>query len=131
MTILIDDLMNLATFAVECLPEDSAIDGNCMASGDDAFDRKCAAKIRRQLASGNDWAWCTVKVSATLGDLTGTDYLGCCSYASKADFIAPGGYYDDMKTSALDDLRAQLAAVIKSVPASMLQAELSDRGIDA
>ena len=84
-----------------------------------------------QLASGNQWAWCTVRVVATLGEFEGSDSLGCCSYASEADFKAPGGYFDDMKVEALDDLRRSIETALSRVPAEYMIEELRSRGIDA
>lgn len=97
-------------FAIEALPEDSQIRGNCSAI-DPETDAATEAEIIRQLNAGNEWAWCTVKVSAKWRGLTGVDYLGCCSYASMMDFISPGGYYEDMKEQAL----AQLVEEVRSV----------------
>lgn len=65
--------------------------------------------IRDQLSRGNEWAWFSAHVVAewTAPDgekFQGDDYLGGCSYRSKKDFMAKGGYYDDMKSEAYDDL---------------------------
>jgi hypothetical protein len=66
--------------------------------------------IRKELEDGNDWAWCRTQVHATWTDpetgkeYEGDDYLGGCSYRSKEDFMQPGGYYDDMKNAAYDEL---------------------------
>jgi hypothetical protein len=112
------------TFTVTAEPEDMPIEGNALASGDDAEDERCYAEIRDQLDRGNEWAWCSVKVAASISVtikrkgrvdevvmLEGCDYLGCCSYKNKADFCEPGGYFDDMKAEALDDLQAKVDAV--------------------
>src|SRR6266478_4171182 len=93
-------------FIVTCEPEDTRIEGNAMASGDDAQDEECYAWIRDQLERGNEWAWCCVKVVARIAvtlkrdgrvdddvALEGVDYLGGCSYKSEADFCQPGGYF--------------------------------------
>ena len=39
----------------------------------------------------------------------GSDCLSCCSYESEEQFRQPGGYYDDMKGTALDALNELLA----------------------
>ncbi len=91
-------------FAIECLPEDATIRGNCMASGDDGVDEQCAREIESDLESGNTWAWCTVKVTASWNGVEESDYLGCCSYKSEADFKGCG-YFEDMKAQALQCLR--------------------------
>jgi hypothetical protein len=59
--------------------------------------------IYDQLNSGNEWAWCMVKVTAEYDCKEGKDYLGACSYENKENFIK-GGYYDDMVDSAIEDL---------------------------
>ena len=40
--------------------------------------------------SDGDWAWCDVTVIARFSDLTGTAYLGQCSYKDEADFKSDG-----------------------------------------
>jgi hypothetical protein len=94
-------------FEVECLPEDTPLRGNCSAI-DPETDYETEKRIRRQLRSGNKWAWCVVRVVARWKVYTGDDYLGCCSYKGEKDFCQPGGYFDDMKAVALDNLNAKL-----------------------
>ena len=104
------------TYTLECLPEDLPIRGNCLASGDNAEDERCALWIESELRKGNDWAWCCAKVTCTIEAMgetfAGTDYLGACSYMGEEDFRTPGGYFDDMKRAAheaaLDAMRAAL-----------------------
>lgn len=69
-----------------------------------------AIKEMRKEADGA-WGWCTVKVTGVLvGDIKFNDveYLGCCSYKSKAVFMSPGGYYDDMCRTVLASVQKQL-----------------------
>lgn len=97
------------TYTVECKPEWEDYRGNCSAI-DPETDREAEELIRRQLADGNEWAWCSVKVTAHWNGFRGYDYLGCCSYASREDFCQPGGYYDDLKAEA----RAALITAVES-----------------
>lgn len=99
-------LSDLVDFQIECVPEDSPVRGNAMASGDNAFDQECEDKILADL-EWNEWAWCTVKVTATFGPWEGTDYLGCCSYQDEEGF-KQGGYWKDMQHQAFTDLLAQM-----------------------
>lgn len=99
------------TFRTICREEDMPIEGNVMASGNDAIDRKAEKDIYEQLENGNEWAWCCVEVQAEWRGLVGNDFLGGCSYDSQKDFEEPGGYYDDMKVQAYDDLIAQLRSL--------------------
>jgi hypothetical protein len=91
-------------FEIECMPEDVPLRGNCSAI-DPETDAETERMIIEQLEAGNEWAWCTVKVTARIEgiDLEGTDYLGCCSYKSESDFMACG-YFADMKSVAKRDL---------------------------
>lgn len=64
---------------------------------------------RNAIHNDNVWGWCSTHVTAKWTtpegkEVTGDDYLGGCSYHSRADFMQPGGYYDDMKSQAYDDL---------------------------
>lgn len=99
-------------YEIEVLPEDTEVRGNCMASGDDDFDKECEDKIIADLEAGNVWAWCTVKVTASVGGLEGTDYLGCCSYKDEEDF-REGTYYESMKEMAVDELHAKIAEAFR------------------
>src|SRR5687768_1674990 len=89
-------------YTLEIEPEDIPIRGNAMASGDPAVDRKAEDWIRRQLNTGNQWAWCQVKVTASKGEHQGCDYLGACSYKDTKGFLK-GCYWRDMKHEALED----------------------------
>jgi hypothetical protein len=93
-------------FEIECMPEDMPVKGNCSAIDEDT-DREPENMIYEQLDSGNEWAWCCVKVTASYKGVTGTDYLGGCSYKSENDF-KKDGYYKDMKQQAFNDLISQL-----------------------
>lgn len=103
-------------FTIKCLQEDMSVRGNCMASGDDALDKKCEDKIIRQLENGNEWAWCCVKVTAKYKEFEGVDYLGGCSYKNEKDFIKNSGYFGDMKIQALDALNASIASTAQNLP---------------
>lgn len=108
MSIDISKLRALACVRLECIPEDCEVRGNALASGDDAEDRREEDRILAELERGNTWAWCTARVVAEYAGLIGEDYLGCCSYRDEADFRAPGGYFDDMMATALEELAESL-----------------------
>lgn len=102
------------SYEIEVYPEDIPIEGNVMASGDDDYDRQVEESIRANLESGNDWAWCMVRVIARyegIDCVEGTDHLGCCSYKSEDDFTQPGGYWEDMKDVARAALYAELESI--------------------
>jgi hypothetical protein len=95
------------TFSLRCEPEDVSVEGNCSAI-DPKIDRETEQWIYDELESGNEWAWCHVVVTAEWEGFTGTDGLGCCSYESEEGF-REGGYFEDMRLAALDDLNTRLA----------------------
>jgi len=86
--------------------EDTPVEGNAMASGDDAVDYAAELEIERRLAMGDTWAWCVVRCEARYKGLMSVDYLGCCSYEDLNAFLA-GGYWEGMKAEALADLMAR------------------------
>ena len=100
-------------FSVECLPEDISPEDNASAI-DDETDAEILAWINAELESGNEWAWCQVRVVARYGAFEGTDYLGGCSYRSEEDFKA-GGYYEDMKAQALIALEENIRLALASL----------------
>lgn len=91
----------------------------------DFDDAETLQWIRDQLDRGNEWAWFCAEVRASVvfvdtetGEETiysGSDFLGGCSYKSRADFEQdePGHYYHDMKHRALEALKAELQKQIK------------------
>ena len=104
------------SFYIECRPEDTPINGNVTAI-DPETDRRAEADVRRQLRNGNEWAWCCVRVVVMWNGFEGDACLGCCSYESEAQFKEPGGYYDALKTEALDDLNSLLAGQVEKLEA--------------
>lgn len=103
-------------FTLECLPEETPIEGNALVSGDDEQDRAHEQWVRDQLESGNEWAWCTVKVTARFNGFEGSDYLGCCSYLSERDFCEVDGYYPQMREEALSRLNEEIARIDARIP---------------
>lgn len=93
----LENIMKEVEFTIECMPEDHGPEGE--------FDLQEDVDQIRADMEWNEWAWCIVKVTASIPglDIEGTDYLGGCSYKNKADFET-GGYYEDMKAQALADL---------------------------
>lgn len=106
------------TFTLTAEDEDIPVRGNAMASGDPDLDKRVEDGIIERLDGGDIWAWCYVRVTArlTLPDgswFEGTDGLGGCSYHDQSDFMESGGYYDDMKTRALEDLQEKIETAVK------------------
>lgn len=99
--------------------------GNALASGDDAIDKACEDDILARLESGDVWAWAAVEVTASWDDWSASDYLGACSYDSKKDFRQSGGYYDDMRETALRSLAEKLEEQ-RSTLNSLFADELED-----
>ena len=95
-------------FTLKCMNEITPVRGNCISSGDEAFDKECEDKILKDLDDGNPWAWCYVRVIARWKSFEGSDCLGGCSYESEEDFKQPGGYYDDMRQAAFANLMQQI-----------------------
>lgn len=104
--------MEEVQFFLAALPEDCDPEGH-FASGDDEQDAKDVAEIRRK-SEFNEWAWCIAEIKCTWGGLTGDSLLGGCSYDSAQDFMAAGGYWEDMKQTAYDDLISQIMALEKA-----------------
>ena len=92
---------------IECLDEDTPIEGNYVATDDPEDDRACERAVIEELAH-NPWAWCMVKVTVGWSSFEAHDYLGCCNYDSEEDFRACT-YFDDMVEGALDNLNQKVA----------------------
>jgi hypothetical protein len=95
-------------FIIDCIPDDTPITGNASAI-DEETDAAVEADIREELARGNEWAWCVVRVTALWRGYEGHDYLSGCSYACREAFTREAGYYPDMRARALEALNEALA----------------------
>ena len=104
-------------YAIEADFDDIPIRGNAIVSGDENFDREVEDELIERVNNGDVWAWASVKVIASIPgiELEGADYLGGCSYRDEEDF-QQGGYYEDMKERALEDLEKQIHAVFNLIP---------------
>lgn len=96
------------TFTIKAEQDDIPVRGNAIASGDEKFDKEVEDHIFSELADGNIWAWAAVTVIARWDSFVGSAHLGGCSYKDEEEFKQPGGYYDDMKQEALDELNKVL-----------------------
>lgn len=99
-----------ARISVTPEPED---DGGPVPDGpEEGLDTETCDAINARLEDGDEWAWCSVKVTATFGWglVSASRYLGQCSYADEAGFRADA-YFEDMRAEALDDLALDLYAI--------------------
>lgn len=112
-----EKLLKTIEYRIECLPEDTEIRGNLIESDDKEADREDENKVIEDLNNGNQWAWCIVRVIASvpsIPELTCDDYLGACSYQSEKDF-KDGGYYDDMCNQTKAELVKRLREIKESL----------------
>ncbi len=109
ITVRIPELTEVK-YEIEALEEHLPVKGNVMISGNDEWDKEAEDLVYKQLEY-TEWAWCCVKVTARWKGLEGTDYLGGCSYKSEEDF-RKDGYYEDMCSTAYDDLVQQINALV-------------------
>ena len=108
-------------FSVE--PEEEEMDFHGYYKSDEPeSDRQLERWIERQLEMGNQWAWCSVRLTASWTDrfhrkwsgefgdkeYEGIDYIGGCSYKNERDFLK-GGYYEQMCEDAYEHLVRKVA----------------------
>jgi hypothetical protein len=94
-------------FSISIKPE------NEISPSDDLEDEESIKWIEDQIESGNDWAWCRVKVTARLKeyDIEEYTYLGACSYKNEAAF-KKGGYYEGMEDEAFLNLNEKVSRIL-------------------
>ena len=101
-----DKIKNDVEYAIILHEELAPPEGN-FALGDDEEDAATCKKIREDMQH-NEYAWCCIEVRCYYqGEIFGNDFLGGCSYESQKGFME-GGYYEDMKDRALEELCAEL-----------------------
>lgn len=98
------------TYNLYVAQEDIDVRGNASAWDDEAENEAYANEIIERLDNGEVWAWAAVTVEAEFMGVSACDHLGACCYKDTADFVVAGGYYDDMKSEALDALVAKCKA---------------------
>lgn len=95
--------------------DDIPVRGNASAWDDEQANTAYADDILERLEQGDDWAWASVKVSATALGEEGIAFLGGCSYEGFAEFAQPDGYLPQMVSEAIADLcHALTSAVAKA-----------------
>lgn len=128
MTVLVS-LESQPDFEINIQPEEDGPKG--------WIDDELVPYVLQQMEDGNEWAWCQVTVTASVGfdhdKFTGGAFLGGCSYRNEEDFIEPEfvvypkgsgetkrvGYYEDMKGEAHEDLVTQLEPVAEWLAAEV------------
>lgn len=83
--------------------------GNCSAV-DPVTDSAAEQWIKEQMELDNVWAWCQIALTASYKGVKETDYLGCCQYLSKEDFLRCPTYLD-MKVVAVTKLAEKMFAI--------------------
>lgn len=78
----------------------------------DCLDAEGAVFVEREIEKGNEWAWCSVKVTVSYEGLSQDDYLGGCSYANKEEFME-SGYMKDMVGDCIAQIRDKVINIIK------------------
>ena len=111
--ILIQKIIKTGDIRIECLPENIAVRGNALASGDDDEDRKEEDRILSEL-EWNQWAWCIVKVSIEYCGITEHEYLGGCCYESEKQFREDGSF-DDLVEECATTIYLKMMAVHQTV----------------
>ncbi len=101
-------------FEIDVCQDDTLVRGNVMCSGNVDDDHDAEDMVLAELDRGNIWAWASVKVTARIGSIEASDYLGCCSYESEAAF-RECPYYFDMKAEALSALRQEIEGGLGAV----------------
>jgi hypothetical protein len=77
----------------------------------------------------NEWAWCSVCVTATWNNFEGFTYLGGCSYKSAEDFKENSMYYEEMVAEVLDDLNNTLQGVANKLAPLFLSVSEGEQNV--
>lgn len=110
--------MSKFEITVTAEPEHEDVRGHF--ADDDVDTENMVTDIIERVREGDEWAWCCVKVTVSCAGMEESEYLGCCSYQSEADFRANSGYFDDM----VQECKGRLVAAAHAV----LAADAAERG---
>src|SRR5690606_453924 len=92
------------TYEIEVIPEDTSVRGNYMCTEDAAQDKADEDAVLARLDAGEVEAWCTVKVTASVGEFSHSEYLGCCTLNdtyTKEVCVEEHGMKEEAKASLL------------------------------
>lgn len=105
------DGVQAVKYEIDCEPEDPAHGSLAQEP-----DPDCRALILKQIASGNTWAWCRVRVRAIQGDKrAASQWRGGCNLASEA-YYRSCGLYDDQCSEALQALNDGQTSGVQAPP---------------
>ena len=113
---------------IETEAEDVELEGNVLASGDDALDKEAEDELRERLQAGDDSAWCVVIVKASWYSETlerpfvGVASLGCVSLSSTYTLDTCVDEHG-LRAEALGSLNSELARVVQD--GQLLASELA------
>ncbi len=74
-------------------------------------DKDALEWVQNQREAGNPWAWCSVCVRGSYRGLEAYDYLGACSYESRAAF-KQCDYYESMVNAVVEEIAEKLEEMI-------------------
>lgn len=80
-----------------------SVEDNAMDSGDPSFDAEIVESIKKELARGNEYAWCDIVVTASLGMFKGVSSLGAVAAGCEEEFESVVEDHG-MRDEALKDL---------------------------
>ena len=108
------EVIDGVTYTVSIDFDGTEVRGNASACGDDAVDKRYEDEIIKRLDDGDDWAWALVRVRAEVEGHSADEYLGGCTYKDTKEFVEDG-YYADMKSEALKQLRTTVERAYKAL----------------
>jgi hypothetical protein len=122
---------SLVSYEIIIEPEDMDFRGNCSARGTEV-DSETEQWIASELRSGNECAWCWVKVVARFEGYTGEDSLGGCSYRSRADLDAEliPGMKDEARAILRNAIEYRTRGAVRDARAEARKAKIALAKLD-
>ena len=71
------------TIKIGIYDEEIPVRGNYIVSGDDELDKKEEDQLIEELNNGDFFKWCFLEVTARVGAIEGSNYLGCVTLDEK------------------------------------------------
>jgi len=93
-----------------CEPEQFTTPEEHLCTDEPEDDAKDCELIRQRLDSGDQWAWCSVRLVGRFRALECWDSLGSCNFESEDDF-RQSGYFADMQLEVLRQLQEEASNI--------------------
>lgn len=80
------------------------------------FEEEEDKELLEKIYSGEYSYFCARVTAYKNGIRLADEYLGCCCYANREDFMTEGGYYEDMRDAVVNQAQSTIRLLCEVTP---------------